>query len=277
MINVLTIYLLLEIISTFIQFFMACCATYDYFEFPFFIWLNFVICTGITSVDYWFIFYYELQGVFLLYFRLIIVTLINVYALFLLVLFYLKHKVKLFSNFDEDFYLLSYEYTFQRLNNFPSRFWEGYLKKQYKEPNIEIYLQNEIEVKQIERTPVESYLNKSIIHKVIELFTPYNSLKSRRMIGDYCYFPIKLVSAIAISNFIYIYLTLSWIYYTRGIKKIMNGIRDILQVIAVRFSKEGLELSLQYFNAVYNAFIVTIILESLIIFIYSIYLLNAFY
>jgi hypothetical protein len=96
------------------------------------------------------------------------------------------------------------------------------------------------------------------------------------MVGDVFFFPIKLIAALSISIFIYVYLVVFWVYYTQGIKKIIEGIRDIMQVIAMRFNKNGLELTLKYFTAAYNAFICTIAFESFIILVYSVFLLNAF-
>lgn len=80
----------------------------------------------------------------------------------------------------------------------------------------------------------------SVFEKIKHIFTPFNALKKQRMIGDFCYYPIKLIAAVAISIFIYIYLTISWIYYTKGIKRIIDGIQDIIQVIAIRFNKNSL-------------------------------------
>lgn len=58
----------------------------------------------------------------------------------------------------------------------------------------------------------------SQLEKLIEIFTPFDFMKKKRIIGEVFFFPIKLIAALSISIFIYIYLTVFWINYTQGLK-----------------------------------------------------------
>jgi len=67
--------------------------------------------------------------------------------------------------------------------------------------------------------------------KVLVCFTPFFFIKKRRIIGDFIHYPIKFLSALAISFFIYFYLTLTLLKYVVGINMIIKKIEDIIEFI----------------------------------------------
>lgn len=112
-INVLLTYVIIDLVCVLCQYVIACFATYNYRRNYIAQWINSIIACIIFISQYLFISYFELGSIFIISFRLFVLAIIMMYSFFVLLNHYLKKsKILIFSNFDEDFRMISHEYTF---------------------------------------------------------------------------------------------------------------------------------------------------------------------
>ena len=270
--NPVTLLLVLNFFFLFLSFIQVNFANYFLYKKKLFLKILGIFFTGFyLFVNLFFLWKYQHLRIFESYSICICYGVTIFYYLFLIFNDKFKNRFSFFSCFEEDLEIYYHEYTYQLLNNKPSIFWEEYIKNNKKEIKIKNYLLSKKKINKKSDINFfifpkkEKNILKRFFKKIKNIFIPFFTFKKKLQIGNIIYYPTKLIIAVISSIYIYYFIM-------KTLSNLILKLKIILQEKNFEnfFKKYGDTKTIK--NAIEPASYITLLLESIYLFIISIYL-----